>query len=297
MTQKKVKKASSPVRASVRVPATSANLGPGFDTMGVALKIYNTVTVSRTEESVTASGMTAETTIAFFDRTGIEPFSFKAAIAGQVPPARGLGSSVTVRLGLVAGLNALAGEPLDPEEILALVIELEGHPDNAVPAFHGGFATCAADRFCRAEVGSSLKFVGLVPDFELETKKARAVLPKQVPLADAISNLQYGALIAAAFIQRDYAKLDGLFQDRWHQPFRAPLIPCWDAVEVAAAKAGTLGFYLSGAGSTLMALVDGSEAAADAVAAKMEAAAKKAKVPAKAFVTTADNTGCRITVR
>ncbi|SDU07399.1 homoserine kinase [Verrucomicrobium sp. GAS474] len=290
------KKTSSPSRATVRVPATSANLGPGFDTMGVALKIYNTVTVRRTEESVTASGMTAETTIAFFDQTGIDPFSFKADIAGQVPPARGLGSSVTVRLGLVAGLNALAGEPLDPEEVLALVVDLEGHPDNAVSAFHGGFATCTPDRFYRTEVGSSLKFVGLVPEFELETKKARAVLPKKVALADAIANLQYASLIAVAFAQKDYAKLDGLFQDRWHQPFRSPLIPCWEPVKAAAEKAGALGFYLSGAGSTLMALVHGSEAAAEAVAEKMEAAAKKAKVPANAFVTTADNAGCRITV-
>ena len=290
------KKISSPSRAAVRVPATSANLGPGFDTMGVALKIYNTVTVRKTEESVTASGMTAETTIAFFDRTGIEPFSFTAAISGQVPPARGLGSSVTVRLGLIAGLNALAGEPLDPEEVLALIVDLEGHPDNAVPAFHGGFATCAPERFFRAEVGPSLKFIGLVPEFELETKKARAVLPKQVPLADAIANLQYGALIAAAFVQKDYAKLDGLFQDRWHQPFRSKLIPCWDEVQSAALKAGALGFYLSGAGSTLMALVHGSESDAETVAARMEAAAKKAKVPAKAFVTTADNVGCRITL-
>ncbi|HEY8966077.1 MAG TPA: homoserine kinase [Candidatus Methylacidiphilales bacterium] len=291
------KKSSAPARAVVRVPATSANLGPGFDTMGVALKIYNTVTVRRTEDSVTASGMTAETTIAFFDRTGIEPFSFKADIAGQVPPARGLGSSVTVRLGLVAGLNALAGEPLDPEEVLALVVELEGHPDNAVPAFHGGFAASAPDRFFRIDVAPALKFVGLIPDFELQTKKARAVLPKAVPMADAIANLQYGSLIAAAFARKEYAQLEGLFRDRWHQPYRAKLIPCWEAVEAAALKAGALGFYLSGAGSTLMALVHGSNDLAETVAAKMEAAAKKAKVKASAFVTTADNEGCRISVK
>jgi homoserine kinase len=284
----------SPLTVFARVPATSANLGPGFDTMGVALKIYNTVTLRRDAQAQLLPGMIGETAARFFAAAKVKPFPVSGAISGQVPPARGLGSSVTVRLGVAAALNRLADEPLDDDALLGLVVDLEGHPDNAVPAFHGGFATCAPGRYLRVAVKPRLTFVGLVPDFELETKKARAVLPKTVPLADAIANLQYGALIAAAFAQQDYEKLAGLFEDRWHQPFRARLIPCWDAVQTAARKAGALGFYLSGAGSTLMALTldDG-----EALARKMEAAAKKAGVGAQAFVTAADNDGLKITAR
>ena len=278
----------------VRVPATTANLGPGFDTMGVALRLYNTVHLTRDPKAPEPLGMIAETASCFFSRAGQAPFRFRAEIGGDVPPARGLGSSVTVRLGIAAGLNALTGEPLSPDSLLGLVIELEGHPDNAVPAFHGGFATSAPWRYFRTEVGPRLKFVGLIPDFELETKKARAVLPKSIPLADAIANLQYASLISAAFAQRDYPKLAGLFEDRWHQPFRAPLIPCWDAVRQAALGAGALGFYLSGAGSTLMALTLQD---ADVIAARMSTAARRAKVKARTFVTTADNRGVTISGR
>jgi len=289
-------RATLPTRAVVRVPATTANLGPGFDTMGVALRLYNTVRLRRDAQAAPLSGMFAETAAHFFATARLAPFPVAIAVAGDVPQARGLGSSVTVRLGIVAGLNALAGEPLAPEAVLGLTVDLEGHPDNAVPAFHGGFATCAPGRFFRAEVGARLKFVGLIPDFELETKKARAVLPRQVPLADAIANLQYGALIAAAFAQGDYESLTGAFEDRWHQPFRAKLIPGWDAVRAAAGKAGALGFYLSGAGSTLMALALGGDPA-KAVARRMEAAAKTAGMGARAFIVSADNRGVIVTVR
>jgi len=278
----------------VRVPATTANLGPGFDTMGVALRLYNMVSLHRDDAAPELVGMIAETAAQFFFRAGRPPFRFRAEVSGDVPPARGLGSSVTVRLGVAAGLNFLAGEPLAPDSLLGLVIELEGHPDNAVPAFHGGFATSAPWRYFRTEVGARLKFVGLIPDFELETKKARAVLPASIPIADAIANLQYASLISAAFAQHDYPKLAGLFEDRWHQPFRAPLIPCWEGVRQAALGAGALGFYLSGAGSTLMALTLKD---ADKIAAKMEEASKIAGVGARSFVTTADNRGMKLSRR
>jgi homoserine kinase len=287
----------APTRATVRVPATTANLGPGFDTMGVALKLYNTVRVTRAgKDAAPLAGMFAETAAAFFTAAKTKPFPISVVISGAVPRARGLGSSVTVRLGIAAGLNALAGAPLPSAAVLGLVVDLEGHPDNAVPAFHGGFASCAPGRFFRAEVAPRLKFVGLVPGFELETKKARAVLPRRVPLADAIANLQHGTLIALAFAQKDYASLAGTFEDRWHQPFRAPLLPGWEAVRAAAGKAGALGFYLSGAGSTLMALALG-DAQARAVARRMEAAARKTGMESQSFVVSADNRGTIVTVR
>ncbi|MDE1171350.1 MAG: homoserine kinase [Verrucomicrobium sp.] len=272
---------------SVRVPATSSNLGPGFDCLGVALKLHNTVRVAHAKEDA-AEGMIAETARAFFQAAKIRSFPFAASVKGSVPPARGLGSSVTVRLGVAAGLNRLAGEPLPDSRLLALVVELEGHPDNAVPAFHGGFAACAGKRYLLAPVAPRLRFVGLVPDFELPTKKARAVLPKKVPLSDAVANVGRTALLTAAFAAQEYEALPGLFDDRLHQPYRAKLLPGWDAVREAALKAGALGFYLSGAGSTLMALTLKDS---EKIAAAMLRAARKAGIGARTFVTQADNRG------
>jgi homoserine kinase len=242
----------------VEVPATTANLGPGFDSLGVALTLTNQITVSRTLKKVTPLPMVQECAEAFFSAAKVKSkqTGYTVEIEGEVPSSRGLGSSVTVRLGVATGLNVLHGLPLSEAQVLKLVVELERHPDNAVPAFYGGFAACSGDKFVRVEVGDALRFIAFIPDFELATKKARAVLPKQVPLAHAVGNLQNTALITAAFIQRHYAMLEGLFVDHLHQPYRAKLIPGWDEIEAAAKKEGCLGFYLSGAGSTLMALAD-----------------------------------------
>lgn len=286
-----MKKSSSvPQHCSLRIPATTANLGPGFDSLGVALKLYNQVTTSLVPTAPAPTGMIAATAKAFFAAAGLAPVPFSATVTGDVPISRGLGSSVTVRLGVMAGLNALTGRPLSPEQILELVIVAEGHPDNAVPAFYGGFAACGKNRFVRTEVAPALKFIALIPEFTLETKKARAVLPRQVPLVHAVANLQQVSLITAAFLQRNYAMLEGLFQDKLHQPYRAKLIPCWQAVEQAAFEAGALGFYLSGAGSTLMALTTHD---ADDIAEAMVKAAAAAEVACNVKILTADNEGLK----
>jgi homoserine kinase len=275
---------------SVRVPATTANLGPGFDSLGIALKLYNTVTLRRGVETLLPPmiGITAD---AFFREARCKRFSFSFRIAGAVPISRGLGSSVTVRLGVLAGLNELAGKPLKPEQVLSLVVRLEGHPDNAVPAFYGGFAACAAEKFLNAPVSPRLKFIALVPDMLMETKAARRVLPKTVPLAAAVQNLQNTALITAAFCARNYRILPGLFRDNLHQPYRARLLPAFGPVLEAAEKAGALGGFLSGSGSTLMAL---ALARPKIVCKAMLAAALRAKTPSQVFILTADNSGHRI---
>jgi homoserine kinase len=284
-------KKKSPSQVSIRVPATTANLGPGFDTLGVALKLYNTVTLTLAAENSVLDPFMAEAAALFFKTTQQNAFAFEVRVVGRVPRSRGLGSSVTVRLGIISGLNELSGTPLSPEQVAKLVIDLEGHPDNAVPAYYGGFAACGAAKFIRVPVAGKLKFVACIPDFELSTAKARAVLPKAVPLADAITNLQNSALITAAFLQQDYEVLRGLLDDRLHQPYRAKLIPGWAAVELAAMKAGALGFYLSGAGSTLMALSDGPRAprVAEAMARALVATEQTGEI----LVLTADNEGVR----
>jgi homoserine kinase len=286
------------------VPASTSNLGPGFDSLGLALQLYNTVTITRSDDVKAAHGMIGETATAFFQKaTGgkIAPFGFETKIVGEIPISRGLGSSVTVRLGILMGLAELVSDsfPVTREQLLALLIELEGHPDNAVPSFFGGFAVCAhassdpADGFVytRAEVKPELSFVTLVPDLRLSTETARGLLPKEVPFRHAVENAQRTARIAAAFCTQDYASLRGMFVDHLHQPYRQVLIPGFADILAAAQSAGALGSFLSGAGSCLMALtLDNVEAISTA----MLDAAKKHDLPARVIVLHADNEGARL---
>ena len=288
----------------VRVPASTSNLGPGFDCLGLALQLYNTTTLTRTHDAKAPHGMIGETATAFFQRaTGgkIAPFAFDTRIEGDIPISRGLGSSVTVRLGVLMGLAELVRDsfPVTREQILTLLIELEGHPDNAVPSFHGGFAVCAqatddhADGFVytRAKVGPELSFVTLVPELRLSTETARGLLPKEVPFRHAVENAQRTARIAAAFCTGDYAALRGMFVDHLHQPYREVLIPGFAAILAAARKAGALGSFLSGAGSCLMApTLDPVEE----ISAAMLEAAHHHDLPARVLVLKADNEGAQV---
>ena len=242
--------------------------------------------------------------MAFFQRaTGgkIAPFGFDVRIEGDIPISRGLGSSVTVRLGVLMGLAELVREsfPVSREQILALLIELEGHPDNAVPSFLGGFAVCAqaagdrADGFVytRVPVKPELAFVTLVPELRLSTERARGLLPKDVPFRHAVENAQRTARIAAAFCTGDYESLRGMFVDYLHEPYRQALIPGFAGILGAAREAGALGSFLSGAWSCLMAVTLDN---VDAISAAMLEAAKKHDLPARAIVLKADNEGAQI---
>jgi len=291
-------------RIQVRVPASTSNLGPGFDCLGLALRLYNTTTISRTDSSLMPEGMIGETAHAFFERaTGgkIKPFGFEARIEGDIPTSRGLGSSVTVRLGMLMGLAELVKDvaPVSREQILNLLIELEGHPDNAVPSFLGGFAVSAhasdnpADGFSytRVPVKSELSFVTLIPDLKLSTETARGLLPKEVPFRHAVENSQRTALIAAAFCTGDYATLRGLFVDHLHQPFRQVLIPGFASILGAAREAGALGSFLSGAGSSLMALTLNNE---ETISAAMLETARQHNLSARVVILKADNEGALV---
>ncbi|MDD5201051.1 MAG: homoserine kinase [Terrimicrobiaceae bacterium] len=259
-----------PSSVRVRVPATSANLGPGFDTLGVALRLANTVTVRRAGAAST-DPMAAEAAEAFFAAARKKPFAFAWDIRGDVPRSRGLGSSVTVRLGLLHGLNRLAGAPLDDERLYRLCAQLEGHPDNAAPAAFGGFTVARTDGACqRFRVATHLRFALLIPDYEVRTADARRALPKQVPFPDAVRSAANSAAIAAAFASRNYAALTGCFADFLHQPSRARLVPGMDGIIAAGVKAGALGGWLSGSGSTIACLTLGP---AERVAAAMLRAA------------------------
>ena len=276
----------------VRVPATTANLGPGFDCLGIALQIYNWITVTR-GSSEDADAMIEEASSAFFRRSGERPFSIRCNISGEVPPARGLGSSVTLRLGVLHGLNELSGSPLSREQIFQLCAELEGHPDNSAPAEFGGFTIARSDgTLQRYRVSRKVEFALLIPDFEVSTADARSVLPKRVPLRDAVISLSNACAIAGAFASRDYEKLVGCFDDRLHQPFRQKLVPYLGPVIESATKAGALGGWLSGSGSAVACMGLG---ASTRIAHAMRAACG---LPNARIVTThVDNAGVRTSIR
>jgi homoserine kinase len=275
---------------TVRVPATTSNLGPGFDCLGVALQLYNFVTIAPASPPA-GDGMVRQAARKFFDAVQRAPFHFSCAITGEVPRARGLGSSVTVRLGVLHGLNAMLDRPLPRAQIFGLCAELEGHPDNAAPAEFGGFTVARHNRHQKFPVDPRLHFVLLIPDFEVETKEARAVLPDEINRADAVESCANACVITAAMASGNYEALRGALRDHFHQPFRAKFVPFLEPVVAAAEKAGALGGFLSGSGSTIACL---TLRAPDEVAAAMREASGLREAATR--VTTADNEGVRLVV-
>ena len=273
---------------TIRVPGTTANFGPGYDCLGAALRLYNDVTVRRGKGK--AHPMATKAAKLFFGLAAVKPFDFAWDIRGEVPQSRGLGSSVTVRLGVLHGLNELAGRPLKREEVLKLCVELEGHPDNAAPAEFGGFCVAGWDESFYFPVSSKLKFVLLIPEYEILTAEARKVLPPDLQHELAVTSAGNVARITAAFAAKRYEALRGAFEDFLHQPFRQPLIPFLPKVIAAGEKAGALGGFLSGSGSAIACL---TLAQPDAVAAAMLKAVPKG-VSARTVITTVDNRGTQV---
>jgi homoserine kinase len=256
---------------TIQVPASTTNFGPGFDCLGAALQLYNRVQVDRDsnlEESAHPPIVRAAAK-ALFGAAQIKPFAFGAVISGDVPPARGLGSSVTVRLGVLLGLNVLAGSPLNRNQLFQLCSDLEGHPDNVGAALYGGFVVVnkAGNQVLRFDVDSSVTFVLLIPDFEVRTTDARAVLPEAYSRSSVVGNLANSSQIAAAFASRQYEMLEDAFADQLHQPYRERFVPFLNAVLKAGREAGAYGGFLSGSGSTIACVASANgKAVAEAMA-------------------------------
>jgi homoserine kinase len=290
-------------QVTVRVPASTSNLGPGYDCLGVALRLYNSVTVIRGKVPRSSHPqIVSDAAERFFKLTRRRAFSFSCSIVERVPRCRGLGSSATVRLGILLGLNRLSGEPLDRLTLFRLCAESEGHPDNAAPATFGGFTVVqstgssslargkrhASATVQRFKVAPRLYFVVLVPGLQIETARARRILPSKISRVAAVENCANACAVTAAFASRDYEKMRGAFSDNLHQPFRTKLIQFLPRVIAAAERAGALGAFLSGSGSAIAAV---TLEAPEKISVAM---ARAAAVPAHTIITQADNRGAQV---
>lgn len=277
-------------KVTVRVPASVSNLGPGFDCLGVALRLYNFVTATRATRRTALPRILDEAATVFFTESGARPFGFSLSVRENVPRARGLGSSATVRLGLLHALNRLSGDPLDRDDLFRICAQLEGHPDNAAPASFGGFTVARPDMVQRFDVSSRLKFVVVIPDHEIKTTPARKILPNRIARVNAVKSSGDACAITAAFVSQNYHMLEGRFRDEFHQPFRSKLIPYLPRVINAAERAGALGAFLSGSGSSIAAVALKSP---QAIARAMRKAV--GKIASRTVVLLADNHGVDIT--
>ena len=275
-------------QVTVRVPASTSNLGPGFDCLGVALRLYNDVTISRRGVS-RPNPIIRDAAKLFFDQTRFHVFPFSCSITGDVPRSRGLGGSATIRLGILHGLNALTRNPLSRHELFELVAHLEGHPDNAAAATFGGFNIVAGRQHHRFTVSPRLRFVLLIPNLEIATTAARGLLPDRIRHAHAVESCGNACAITAAFASGNYQKLRGAFCDRLHQPHRKKLIPFLNDVIAAGERAEAIGGFLSGSGSTIVCVTLRSP---EKVATAMLSAAKSVK--SRTVITQADNRGARL---
>jgi homoserine kinase len=289
----------------VRVPATSANLGPGFDVLGLALGLYNEIVYEDADRvSVTVEGegagrldtgagnVVARAALMAHEAAG-RPFTGAAIqCVNRIPTARGLGSSAAAWVGGLVAANATLGSPLDRAAVLTLACRAEGHPDNVAAALLGGLTvSCVSgDRVSAVSlpVPADLGWVVLVPRIESATREARAVLPDTVTRADAVFNLQRMGLLLAALASGRLDVLGVAMEDRLHQPQRQALFPWMEAVRRAALDAGALGCVLSGAGPSLLAAVRG---ATQPVARAMEGALSLAGVAGCALLLPVDTGG------
>ena len=302
-----------PLNITVRVdvPATTANLGAGFDALGLALAIYNTVEgrlgvgpsvlevegegaelLNRAEDNLVLRAARS-----LFQHIGQRPPSLHLRCLNRIPVTRGLGSSAAAAVGGLLVANELAGAPLERNEILQLAVQWEGHGDNVAAALYGGLTVaCQTEERTYAvavPVKGDIQAVLVIPDRPMSTGESRAILPDTVTRADAVHNIQRTALIVAALQAGQLEMLSEAMKDRLHQPYRANLLPGFYPAIDAARQAGAYGASLSGSGSTLIALTSAelSKRVSDA----MQAALQEAGVSSRSRIVPVDRDGAKVT--
>lgn len=300
-------------RVTVQVPASTSNLGSGFDALGMALQIHSRYDVTFVDDGppfeIVATGLNAERIPTDESNLALQAFRKLCSSVGQEPPRihmrvlngipleRGLGGSASAILGGMLAANAAMPEPLDNDAVLSLATELDGHADNVTASLYGGLRVACRDG---AKVLSlpiapadDLQIVLAVPRISVATKAARTILPTDVPLADAAFNIGRAALLVAAFASLEYSYLDVAMDDRLHQRHRTLLIPQMDAVFLAAKEAGALAAALSGSGPSIIAFcLTGAEDVGEA----MRRAFASGRVDATVHITTIDFRGASVTI-
>lgn len=259
----------------VRVPASTANLGPGFDCMGIALKLYSTAEFEKIDSGFEIVILDESRAFVPTDRTNLVyraieavyasagkdvPDGIKVTVSSDIPVTKGLGSSSSgIVLGVV-GANHMLGNIFSAEELIYIASELEGHPDNVTPALAGGFTVSMYESgkivYSKSPVDIRLRFGAMIPDFFLQTKKSRRYLPRSVSMRSACYNVAHASMLAAAMSTANTDLLSYCFKDRLHQRYRFPHIRSGEYIIRAAKRYGALGGYISGAGPTIMTIVD-----------------------------------------
>lgn len=264
-------------RVVVKVPASTANLGPGFDSLGMALSLFSWVSLAPSASTrvvlrgdnldgvpTDKSNLVYEVAQSVFHKAGVSVPELDIEIRSDIPLTRGLGSSAAAIVGALVAANALIGDALSADQLFQMATELERHPDNVGASLFGGIIVAAWDgakaAYVRLEPPAGMETLVAIPQFELSTKKARNILPEQVAMGDAVFNVCHSSLLTAALAAGRLDLLRHAMRDRLHQPYRAPLIPGMEEILRDAADHGALGAVLSGAGPTLLLLAETGEA-------------------------------------
>ncbi len=295
-------------RITVHVPGSTSNCGAGFDTLGLALQIYNQVEMTEidsdtprpVEDSDGCAAKMVDRVIAEFSaETGRSAPGFSYRFSGDVPISRGLGSSVTVLAGVLAGINFWAGSPLSTWDIARVLTRIEGHPDNATAGALGGFCVSRIGAsagelvdLVRTELPDMLKFVVASSEVEIATKGSRAQLPEQLEFGEGVRSMNSATFLTAAFLSGDFDRLKGAAEDYLHEPYRLPGIPGGAETIRAGIAAGALTGWLSGSGSSVLCVAMGESG--DAVAAAMESSFSAHGQASTVRVLAADNAGLKV---
>ena len=257
----------------ITVPATTANIGPGFDCLGMALNLYTNVIFEEIERGLTIKGCHPEyqnennliyqSMLKIFEMAKYNPKGIKITIDSNIPVSRGLGSSAACILAGIMGANEMADARLTKSQVLKIATQIEGHPDNIAPALFGGMIVSVYDNnevyFSKIPLNDSVDFYALIPDFTLSTSEARSVLPSQIPFKDATFNIGRVALMMASFFSGNLDLLNVSIKDKLHQGYRGALIYEYDTIMEELNRLQVRGAFLSGAGPTIIAITDKNE--------------------------------------
>ncbi len=297
-------------RVCVRVPATTANLGPGFDALGLALDLWNETEFVRTDDArldviiqgegegslpTDEQNLIVASALQIFAHLGESPGGLRIRCINRIPLTSGLGSSSAAMLAGMLGANALLDEPLSRDEILRIAVENEGHPDNLVPAMLGGLVASVFQNgrlIVRKLTVSPMAITVVFPDFYFPTGMARQILPERVARQDAVFNLSRAVLVIKAFETGDLALLGEVMEDALHQPYRLPLIPGAQEAMQAARRAGASAVALSGAGPSLIAF--SGQPADSQIGLAMQQAFAQAGLSARIFALNISQSGASI---